>query len=265
MGASCRWRAAARGVLAGFAALALGLLPAVPAGSDQGARMKRIEPRELVRTVSSKYAIFQGGDEIGSEVVTRNDYNDNSVQYQSEVVVKYIHGVEMKMVTDLLLEEESYFPMKYHMTKDMTTAEVVHDMGTDIEWYANVAVFHNESRSVVDTFRVVLPTGTAVIDFNVVHHLYVPLYWYDGDLGGVQGFNVVDPSSRKLSSATLRLQRSDTVTVAGRGITADRFEFTRDKQSSSLHVDADGRIVKFDQGFLVFELTEWSESLVQGQ
>ena len=51
--------------------------------------MKRIEPRELVRTVSSKYAIFQGGDEIGREVVTRSDYNDNSVQYQSEVALKY--------------------------------------------------------------------------------------------------------------------------------------------------------------------------------
>jgi len=242
------------------------VVSAVMAGAGEDAPMKRIEERELVRTVTLTFAVYQAGEKIGTEEVTRSDYNDNTVQFRSDVAVVYPQGVEMTIGTDLLLEEESFFPMKYHAVKNMKQSGVDIDMGSDIDWYANVAVFRRSSESGVDTSRVVLPVGTAVMDQNVAHHLYVPLYWYDSEAGGVQGFNVVDPMNQMMASSSLRLQVEDeAVAVAGHDVIADRYEFVRNKQTFKLYVDAEGRIVKVDQGYLVFEMTDWSESVVQDQ
>jgi len=109
----------------------------------------------------------------------------------------------------------------------------------------------------------VLPAGAAVVDMSVAHHMYIPLYWYDTESGGVQNFNIVDPISTKTYPATLRLQTKETIVVNGKDTETERYEFTRDKQTFKIYVDAGGRIVKLDQGFLVYELSEWSESLIR--
>ena len=246
-------------VLAGLSA------PVLVTDARSQTKMKRIEARELVRTIESKFVVLQAGDEIGWEKVSRDEYNDNSIEFRSDISLTFPHGAAIAIESRLALEEESYFPLSFEIKKHMGQGDVEYTVGARYEWFANVAVVYKFTRDVADTSRVVLPAGTAVVDMGVVHHLYVPLYWYDGEAGGVQSFNVVDPFTRKVSTATRRRQTAETIDVHGGQIEADRYEFSRDKQTFKVFVDADGRIVKVDQGFLVYELAEWSQTAVQGK
>jgi len=226
-------------------------------------KMKSVEPRKIVRTVELRYSIFQGEKAVGSEKVTRNDYNDNSVRFRSEIELRFQHDVNTILTSDMVLEEETFFPISFEMTKKILREDLDVSLATHIEWYSNLAVIHKTAPGGVDTSRVVLPAGAAVIDINVAHHLFVPLYWYDTDSGGVQSFDVVDPWTTKTVSATLRLQTQETIEVNGSEIETERYEFVRAPQTFKIYVDAKGRIVKLDQGFYRYELSEWSESLVR--
>jgi hypothetical protein len=219
-----------------------------------------VEPRALVRAVTSKYVIYQGDDEIGAETVTCSEFNDNSIQYQSKIEIEFPQISDMVIETDLLLEEESRFPMHYDMVKHVKQGQVEYDMVVDIDWFANVAVISKQVRAAPETTRVVLPTGTAVLDINAIHQLYVPLYWYDEAAGGYQNFNVLEPMTGRLTPASLRRQVNEMVAVGGEEVAALRYEITREKQTFTLHVDEEGRIVKVDQGFMVYELAEHTET-----
>jgi hypothetical protein len=250
-------RTGAFGLALAAVALLVQLMPA-PALGDT--KMKTVEPRALVRAVTSKYVIYQGGTEVGSEIVTRSDFNDNSIQYQSKITMQFPQLSNMVIDTDLLLEEESRFPISYDMVKHVEQGQVGYDILINFEWFSNVAVIRKEVRAVPDTTHVVFPTGTAILDINAVHHLYVPLFWYDEEVGGHQNFNVVEPVTGKLYSANLRRLVNEKIAIGDDEISADRYEITRDKQSYTFFVDEDGRIVKVDQGFMLYELVEHVET-----
>jgi hypothetical protein len=203
--------------------LVVSLPPAAGESAQSQTKMKSIEERQLVQTIQWKYAISQAGKQIGSEDVTLSKYSDNTVAFHSEISLQFQTGAITDIETDMVLEEETYFPISFEMTKQMTQGGVEFTLGARYEWFSNVAVIYRTSRGTPDTLQVILPTGAAVFDMSVAHHMYVPLYWYDTESGG----------------------------------------FTRDKQTFKIYVDAGGRIVKLDQGFLVYELSEWSQSLVR--
>jgi len=226
-------------------------------------KMKTVEPRKIVRTVESLYSVFQGEKAAGSEKVTRDDYNDNSVRFRSEIELHFQQDVITILNSDMVLEEETFFPISFEITKKILREDLDVTLTTHIEWYSNFAVILKIAPGGVDTSRVILPTGAAVIDINVAHHLFVPLYWYDTAAAGVQSFSVVDPWTTKAIAATLRLQTQETIEVNGAKIETERYEFVRAPQTFKVYVDAKGRIVKLDQGFFVYELAEWSESLAQ--
>lgn len=259
----CRLSFWAIGTGAWAVASALVIAPRASGGTSENAQsqMKKVLPREVVRTVESSYDVYKGEDSIGSEKVTRYDYNDNSVQFRSEVELELQPGLQTKLHTDLVLEEETYFPISFEIAKELKSKDIDATLETSLDWFSNVAVVKKTTPSKTDTSRVVLPTGVAVIDVNVAHLLLVPLYWYDTDAGGVQIFNVVDPWNIKTSQSTLRWQTRDTVEVNGTEVQADRYEFVRTPQTFKVYVDTKGRIVKLDQGFLVYELSDWSERL----
>jgi hypothetical protein len=228
-------------------------------------KMKSVEPRKIVRTVESIYSIFQGEKTAGSEKVTRDDYNDNSVRFRSEIELQFQQDATTILISDMVLEEETFFPISFEMTKKILREDLDVTLATHIEWYSNVAVIHKTTPGGADTSRVILPAGVAVIDINVAHHLFVPLYWYDTDAAGVQSFNVVDPWTTKTISATLRLQTQEMIEVNGSKIETERYEFVRAPQTFKVYVDAKGRIVKLDQGFFMYELSEWSETVGQAE
>lgn len=239
----------------------------VPAFSFSGekSKMKTIKPRELARSVALKYRILQADQEVGSESVTREEYNDNSVEFLSEIEIQYTHGSEMSIETNLTLEGDSYFPMRCRMIKRVSQAGKEVDDITDVEWFANVAVIHRSIQARTDTTRITVPTGTVVLDPVAAHHLYLPLFWYNKDLGGTQSYNALDPNSKTMYSVSLRRQADETIEVAGETVAVKRYEFTGRKMNYKLYVDADDRIVKIDQGYMVYELSEWSETNRSGE
>lgn len=246
-----------------IAIFALVLWPVIAFAGSDGGKMKKTEPRTLVQTVKSTYAIYQVDKEIGKESVTRSSYSDNTVEFKATANMALPNGGGVSTEASLLLEEESYFPIEYHSVRSIEQAGTTFDSQSDIEWYANVAVVHLKSASKDDTTNVVTPTGAAVVDVNLAHHLYQLLKWYDVEAGGVQGFNILDPGLGRLITSSLRLLAKETITVGGEEIVASRFDFNRDRSTFKLFVDGEGRIVKVDQGYMVYELADWTESPVQ--
>lgn len=239
---------------------ALVLFPATSPCGERSGKMKATGTRELIGTVTAKYAIFQADQEIGSESVTRYDYDDNSVVFESKTEMHYTHGAEMYVETTLTSEEESRFPMRYHMTKKMSQGG--HDIEDiiDIEWFANVAVVVRTVQGATDTTRLTVPTGTAVFDPVVAYQLYTPLFWYNRDAGGTQSFNTLDPALRAVHTAILKDQTQEEIEIGGETLDVTRYEFDRDRIQFKVYVDVEGRIVKVDQGYLIYVLSEWSES-----
>jgi len=217
-------------------------------------------PRQLVRAMTFTYSITQADQEIRNETFTRTEYDDNSLHFKATVEMKMTHGADITTSSELLLEEESHYPLEYHVSRNIKQATVEFVQETDIAMVSNVAVIHSVVRGVEQSNRMVLPTGTAIVDMNSVFHFYQPLYWYNREIAGVQSFNVLDPMTKSHYSASLRYQEEETLDIAGLQIQASRYEYTREKISALISVDADGRIVRVEQGFMIFELTDWSEA-----
>lgn len=217
-------------------------------------------PRQLVRAMTFTYSITQADQEIGNETFTRTEYDDNSLFFKATVKMQMAHGADITTDSELLLEEESHFPLEYHSTRNIKQATVEFTQVADIEMVSNVAMIHSVVRDVEQSTRMVLPTGTAIVDMNSVFHFYQPLYWYNRERAGVQSFNVLDPMTKTHYSASLRYQEEETLDIAGIQTQTSRYEYSRDKIKALISVDADGRIVRVEQGFMIFELTDWSEA-----
>jgi hypothetical protein len=241
-----------------IAAAALLLAGVFVAGSLAGAGQQK-RPRQLVRAETDTYVILQADQEVGRENVVRSDYDDNSIQFDAEIGMQMAHGALIKTVSNLLLEEDSHFPLNYRMERNVEQETMSIEQVTAIEMFANVAVITSEMQGTEQVLRKVLPTGTAVVDMMAAHHYYQPLYWYNKDDGGVQIFNVLDPLTRQQYSASLRLQQEETIEVGGRRIEAERYEYKRNQLTAQVWVDADNRIVKVEQGFMVFLLEKQAE------
>jgi hypothetical protein len=221
-------------------------------------RQKR--SRQPVRAVTFTYSITQADQVIGNETFTRTEYDDNSLFFKATAEMNMTHGADITTSSELLLEEQSHYPLEYHVTRNIKQATVDFVQETDITMVSNVAVIHSVVRGTEQSTRMVLPTGTAILDMNSVFPFYQPLYWYNKDIPGVQSFNVLDPLTKSQYSASLRYQEEETLDIAGVQVQASRYEYTRGKLSALISVDADGRIVRVEQGFMIIELTDWSEA-----
>jgi hypothetical protein len=224
------------------------------AGAD---RQKR--PRQLVRSETDTYIIMQADQEVGREKVVRSDYDDNSVLFDADIEMQMAHGANIKTVSNLLLEADSHFPLNYRMDRNVQQTNMSVEQKTAIEMFSNVAVITSEMQGKEQVLRKVLPTGTAVVDMMAAHHYYQPLYWYNRDSGGVQIFNVLDPLTRQQYSASMRLQQKETIEVGGKQVEAERYEYKRNQLTAQVWVDVNDRIVKVEQGFMVFLLDNYAE------
>jgi len=246
----------------GLALLAL-LLAALPVASwaGQGEGMRQRKPRELVRSTHSTYRVLDAGTEIGTETVTQEVYGDNTVQFRSSGTTRPAEGIERVTETELLLEGESYFPIRFGMRKVLRRAEPAKDIEhvIDMEMFANVAVIRTNLGSREDTTRVVLPTGTAIINIELVYLYCQVLFWYDEALGGRQNIGVFDPVSRQVTQATLRHQNDETAVIGGKEERAAVYVLEMGPASVTLFVGAAGRILKATQEELTYELAEWSD------
>lgn len=251
-------RSARAGGLA-LLALLLATLPFV-SWAGQGEGMRQRKPRELVRSTHSTYRVLDAGTEIGTEAVTQEVYSDNTVRFRCAATTRPAEGLEMVTETDLLLEEESYFPIRFGMKKVIRRAGREKNMEhvIDVEMFANVAVVRSNLGTREDTTRLVLPSGTAFVSLEFVHLYYQVLFWYDEALGGRQNIGVFDPVGRKVTQGTVRHQSDETAVIGGKEERAAVYVLEMGPASVTLFVGADGRILKATQEELTYELAEGS-------
>jgi hypothetical protein len=244
-------------VIAAVAALAA-------AASISSAEKMKKAPRQPLEITKSSYVITQGGEKKGSEDILQTVYNDNTVTFDVTADFSPVAEVSLHQDADLELEEESYFPMKYHLDKKIRQKDSDVELFIDVEMFANVAVMTTGTKTQSATRNIVVPTGSAFVETGVVYIYYQFLHWYDRDRGGPQNFDVLDVGSGESSTVSMQLVTQDTVTVDDADIPTDLYVVNREKYDVKLYVATDGRIVRAEQNMLRFDLADWSREDLQG-
>lgn len=248
----------------GLAAIAIVTLVAAPALVALAARPQK-PPREALEVTKSSYVIVQDEKERGTEEIVRTDYNDNKVTFEITQTLSPMPEVQMTQSSEFVVEEESFFPVSYRMTKHIKQSDSEMEMGIDIDMFANVAVMTTKTKMSSGTRKIVVPTGAAFIETGAVYVYYQFLFWYDRDLGGRQNFEVLDVTTGKTSGVVVQLLNQQTVTVGGEDYVADAFLVEREHFNATVFVDADGRIIRVDQNYMYFDLTDWSREVTKAE
>lgn len=217
--------------------------------------MKRVEKR-LTETTVSRYDILQSGTRAGYESVTRRVYSNNTLTFDGEIEMMPAEGVVWNTRAQLVLEEDSHFPLSYEMKKDMTHEGRTMEQQTRVDMVANVAVVTSDINGRHDTQNFVLPAGTPVFESGVLYLVHQLLFWYDRGRGGRQGFTAFDPMRSKTSDLVMLLAGADTVSVQGRPTPVEVFQLEQGAVTGRYFVDAQGRLVGADLGFLTYELSD---------
>ncbi len=230
---------------------------AVPSFASQPMHATK-EPK-LVSTAHAKFTIVQEGQDNGYETMTRRTFDNNTIRFETESVVR--NGVVvMKSECDLTVEEESYFPQHYRAEKTITqpAEEFVHILTA--EMFANVAVLGSELRGTKDTRRAVVPAGTAVAEVGQVFSWYQLLFWMDPTDPHRRRIQWLDPGSGRLDTGEMYVAGQETIDVLGKKTKVTVYKAERERLGpATLYVDAKKRIVRVEQNMLVFRLDEWTE------
>lgn len=243
-------RTLALGALLASSALAA---PPMRASKDAG----------VVSIARARYALLQGDQEVGHESMTRRIFDDNTIRFEAENVVRAAM-VTMTARSELMVEEESHFPRSYRVEKTIAQPEeeIVHRLTVDM--FANVAVLGSELRGTRDSRRVVVPAGTAIQEVGQLYSWYQLLFWIDPSLQGRQKIQWLDPSSGAIASGELYVVGPATVEVLGKQTPVTVYKAERERLGeASLYVDAKRRIVRLEQNMMVYRLDEWSEELAK--
>ena len=243
-------------VVAGVAVAFAFLSPA------RGANPRQRKVAKLSSTQRTEYRIVQDKKERGRETVEKKVFDNNTILYTIDATLVYGPGVGMNQHVELTVEEESYFPRALHVRKNVVQPDsTAFEHVLDVEMYSNVAVLSNKMNEQGSSKRVVVPTGTSIIDVGILGYLYQSLFWYDRDLGGEQRFQFMDPISGGLSGGVLKLEKEETISVLGKKAKVAVFQIERDKLGpATLWVDKQGTIVRGVQNMFIYELVSRKNS-----
>jgi hypothetical protein len=214
---------------------------------------------ELLATVRASYSLQQQDQVIGKEDIEKRTFNNNTVIY--EVVGSAVmSGVLMLQQTTLELDEESYFPRAYRSDRTVVqAADTTHIIFT-VDMFSNVAVVGSNMRGRVDSRRVVVPTGTPIMDIGTVYGWYEVLFWVDLASRQRQRIQWLDPGRGLVENGEVYFVGEQSMEVLGKQIPVTVFKAERERIGEAvLYVDASRRIVRCEQNVTVFELTEWYE------
>lgn len=225
--------------------------------------MHATKEANVVSTARAKYAILQDDREIGHEVVTRRVFDNNTIRFQSENVIAN-PGFTMTTRSELVIEEESYFPRSYRADKTVKQPndEFMHTLTVDM--VANVAVLGSELRGVKSSRRVVVPAGTAIQEVGTVHPWHQLLFWIDPAGPGRHRIQWLDPSSGVVDAGELYVAGQESIDVLGKETRVTVYKAERERLGeATLYVDAKNRIVRAEQNMLIYRLDQWSEELAK--
>ncbi len=215
--------------------------------------------RTVISTENMVYTIHQGGADAGEERVEKTTYSDNLVEYRATIHTRVGDQMEVDEATRLEVEDDSYFPLRYESHKVTRAAghEIVQD--ATLQMFANVGVFKLKmTPGNEDVRNIVMPSGTAVLETGVIHHLYALLHAYDDDTGGRQAFDFIDFPRGKLDQGVFVRAGNDTIAVMGKQIPVREYRFERTQYTQKCFVDANGRIVAADFGMMDYTLSSYS-------
>jgi len=219
-------------------------------------------PRTALDVTRWSYSIVQGGQDKGTEAGVKTEYNDNTISFDVDLDLSPAEDTGMKETVALIIQADSYFPLRSSVVKKVRMGDSNTELDTDIEMFANLAVIKTSTPGSSGTRKVVVPTGAAFIETGMVYSYYQLLFWYDRELGGWQNFDALDVGSSKVESTGLFLAGQDTVTVSGTEYPVDVFKLRREKFEVTLYVDDQGRMVRVEQNLMTFDLTDWSHEVV---
>ncbi|HXV14132.1 MAG TPA: hypothetical protein VEC56_07990, partial [Candidatus Krumholzibacteria bacterium] len=244
-------------------AIAIGLATCAAASLHAAPPMRATKEASVVSTAHARYAILQGDQEIGTESVTRRVFDNNTIRFDAENLITN-PGVAMTTRSELVIEEESYFPRSYRADKTVRQSddEFVHALTVDM--VANVAVLGSELRGAKNSRRVVVPAGTAIQEVGTVHPWYQLLFWVDPASEGRQRIQWLDPASGVLDAGELYVAGQETIAVLGKKTRVTVYKAERERLGeATLYVDAKKRIVRAEQNMLIYRLDQWSEELAK--
>jgi hypothetical protein len=228
----------------------------------RGANPRQRKVGKVTSTLRTQYRIVQDSKERGTETIEKKIFDDNTILYTMDATMKYGPGIGMDQHVELTVEEESYFPRVLHVRKkvmqpDSTSFEHV----LDVEMFSNVAVLSSAMNKQGSSKRVVVPTGTSIIDVGILGYMYQTLFWYDRELGGEQRFQYMDPISGGVSGGVLKLEKEETIRVMGKKSKVSVFQVEREKLGpAKLWVDKQGTIVRGEQNMFTYELVSRKNS-----
>jgi len=225
--------------------------------------MHATKEARVVSTARAKYSIVQNDQDAGYESVTRRVFDDNTIRFEAEDVIRNV-AVTMTAKSELVLEEESYFPRRYRVEKTIAqpNEEFVHVLTVDM--FANVAVLGSELRGTKDSRRVVVPAGTAIQEVGQLYSWYQLLFWIDPALQSRQKITWIDPSSGALATGEMYITGEETIPVMGKKTRVTVYKAERERLgAATLYVDAKKRIVKLEQNMMTYRLDKWSEELAK--
>lgn len=233
-------------------------LAASPAEKREGAG----EPT-LIGATEAVYSITQVGELVGSEAVRQEVLDDNTVVFRSSIKMEPPRGMGWEETTELVMDEESYFPRSYRMDKKMSGMGRTIDQSIDVEMLANVAVVATRLNEVEQKRNIVLRAGTSFYEMGVMHLVHQMIFWYDRDIEGRQSFSALDVARGVVNDFVLHVSGQDTIEFNGETLDVSVFSLEGTAVATRYFVDARGRILRAESGYAVYELTEWSEPVAR--
>jgi hypothetical protein len=221
---------------------------------------------EPVHVETGTYKIMQkiGQDtipqEIGTETYTKTTYSNNTIIYQGDAefdftVISTASG-KIKTVSRLEIEEDSYFPRRYHMIRTSKGSE----METTIEMVSNIAIITKRINDKTDKADLPISTGAMFIEGNFVHHRALLLHRFTSSLPGKQNIIIVDPQLKRESTAILEFVGEEDVEIDGAMRMLKLYKVSIEKLAEmKLYVDDKGIVVKASNGAQDFILTSFEE------
>jgi hypothetical protein len=216
------------------------------------------EPR-VVSKAHAKFTMVQDGQEVGHEHVTRTLFDNNTIRFEGETVARS-SAVTMTNRSELVIEEESYFPRSYRADKTIQQPSEAFTHAITVDMYANVAFLTSELRGSKGSRRLVVPTGLAIQEVGQLYPWYQLLFWVDPKAQGRQSIQWLDPSTGEVERGELYAAGEETVDVLGKPTRATVYKAERVRYGpATLYVDSRRRIVKAEQNMLTYRLDEWTE------
>lgn len=236
-------------------ALTIGVLASAGIVFAAPSNKKQTKPASLLEVTRAEYKIVQGDVEFGSEVVTKKTFDNNTIVYLGDIDQSPGAIVRVKNTTELTLSEDSHFMRTYAAKRVVTQGEREVTQGISIRMYANVAVSDVTIGENTTKRRIVVPAGAALLEQAVANHFYQLLFWYDREVGGRQNFQTLDPLTSRVESAALLLESEKSMPVNGKDTAVAVFKLERERAGETrAYVDADGLIVRFEFGLMVWDL-----------